>query len=207
MRLSWIRGRTMGTGLALLLLATGTWWAANRTLSNDEAIELPEKVCNGRISAKSLAPLVPTKGQKFSESAFTFDEAQEHGYCLLEAGGESASITYTAAPSNNLPRKWIQKRGRPAALGDQYGYVSAAGEVFIYLQCTTKSPAVEERLKSGVVISVSASTVHDDDLEEPNVQLRALAAFVAEAARDLHGWYGCDGPTLADGPVTIDWSK
>ncbi|WFB07903.1 hypothetical protein LRS74_13220 [Streptomyces sp. LX-29] len=197
----------MGTGLALLLLGAGTWWAADRKLSNDEAVELPKKVCNGRISAKSLTPLVPTKGKKLSESAFKFDEPQDHGYCLLEAGGESASITYTEAPSNDLPRKWIQKHGRPATLGDQYGYVSEAGEVFIYLQCTTKSQAVEERLKSGVVISASASTVDGDDLKGSNEQLRNLAEFVAQAARDLHGWYGCDGPTLADGPVTIDWSK
>ncbi|TGB08950.1 hypothetical protein [Streptomyces palmae] len=176
--------------------------------SGDEAIEIPARVCHGRISAESVPSLFPASGEKFREYLKNFDEAKESGSCHLWAGKEVIFVEYREAPFSESHRKKVQRFDTPVTLGDAWGYMTESGWIDLYLPCTTKSGAVESRLKVGAVaVTVHASVVVDTELNEANKKLQALAEFAAEAGRDLHGWYGCEGPKLADGPVSIDWSK
>jgi hypothetical protein len=209
---SWPRSRVLAVASILLLVGAGTWWVIATPLSEASRIKIPERVCNGRVAGHKLAPLLPAIGKKLEERTKYFDEPNANGnFCSLYAGdlysdAEHVSLDYSDGPSAHYRREWIHDMGIPATLGNDYGYISETGTIRLYIRCNS-DPHSPVGGDGRVVISASTSLLKDKELNKSNRLVQALAEFAAQAARDLHDWYGCKGPKPSHEPVFIDWSK
>ncbi|GAA1679032.1 hypothetical protein [Streptomyces yatensis] len=208
--LSSTRSRIIAAAAALLLICAGTWWAIDASQSSDEAIEIPEKVCDERVSGKSVTNLFPKKGDKFKEETYQFDARRNYGDCKLQAGGEKAGFSYIYRSGGKYPRKSIQSQGVRVSLGEAYGYMSKHnGAILLYIPCGTNA---EKDTGSRLLITAGASMVEQakesQQLNESMKEIGPLAAFTAQAARDMsRGWFKCPGSeSLPDGPVVIHWN-
>ncbi|MEV6133481.1 hypothetical protein AB0M05_42910 [Streptomyces violaceusniger] len=208
--LSSTRSRIIAAAAALLLIGAGTWWAVGASQSSDEAIKIPEKVCNERVSGKTIPNLLPKKGDEFKEETYQFDMRRNYGHCKLQAGGEDVGSSYIYRSGGKYPRKSIQSQGIPLSLGEAYGYASKRnGAISLYIPCGTNS---EKDTGARLIISVGASMVEQatesQQLNESTKEIRPLATFAAQAARDMsRGWFKCPGSeSLPDGPVVIHWN-
>ncbi|MEU5104563.1 hypothetical protein AB0H07_20070 [Streptomyces sp. NPDC021354] len=199
-------GRGITAALILLTAGTGAWWAIYDSHSDSDTTSFPETLCNHRISGDRAEPLLPNKGTKPQEDTYNFNAWTSLGHCIIKSGGETISVTYEDA----LGEKRAQRKEIPVSLGDAYGYMSPRGSIELYLSCKS----IPRSVSNTILIGTNASVVQDkleagSKLDESTSGLSSLAAFTAQAVRDLtQNWFRCPGADkLPDGPVTIHWDK
>ncbi|AEM81791.1 hypothetical protein Strvi_2058 [Streptomyces violaceusniger Tu 4113] len=119
-------------------------------------------------------------------------------------------FSYIYRSGGKYPRKSIQSQGIPVSLGEAYGYISKRNRaILLYIPCGTNS---EKDTGSRLLITAGASMVEQakesQQLNESAKEIRSLAEFTAQAARDMsRGWSKCpDSESLPDGPVVIHWN-
>ncbi|MEU8822777.1 hypothetical protein [Streptomyces sp. NPDC048636] len=200
------RGILLAAALALLVAGTGAWWmmASSRP---ENAIDVPERVCEDRISGHGVTPLLPSRGEEFEERETGFTIKSLGGSCRLEAGGEDVIVVYLYG-SGRYPRKHFPGETHKATLGEATGYLTREGEFSVYLPCTS---SLKENTR-GITIETSASIVRKaitsgGQLNKSTKGLKDLSTFTAQVIHDLaEDWYRCPGAgRLPDGPVAIHW--
>ncbi len=96
-------------------------------------------------------------------------------------------FSYIYRSGGKYPRKSIQSQGIPVSLGEAYGFISNRnGTMLLYIPCGDNS---EKDTGSRLLITASASVVkqakESRQLDESTKEVRALAVFTAQAARDM----------------------
>ncbi|MBC3992393.1 hypothetical protein H8N00_26655 [Streptomyces sp. AC563] len=223
-------GRLITAALAFSVLGTGAWWVITDPLADDDAINVPEKVCGNRFSGKPVASLLPTKGRQFEEratdrkvrapssvdlSGTRYNEDTlgrprvvigKQLFCTVKAGGEMVNVALSYFLGSTYPRGTFESHGVQLSLGDAYGYISMSHRFYLHVPCPTA------RDSQALTVEVDSSLIDEKVVNRPehirpnkhDAQLAALHADVArEAARN---WIKCpNADKLPEGPVKIQW--
>lgn len=203
-------GKIIVAALALALLSAGAWWVSTDRRSDDDALEIPSRVCLERIPGKSVAPLLPAKGPKLEEDTSGFSKPTPgfNGECVLKVGDEEVGVGFTRIPGNKYTRSHVQSRGTPVSLGDAYGTMTDKNRIRLYVPCPS-AQYPEDRL----IISTNADAAEQaDSFSRTTHKLttadNAYLAFTADVARTLsREWFKCPGAAeLQGGPVAVQWN-
>ncbi|GAA2372011.1 hypothetical protein GCM10010246_78070 [Streptomyces cuspidosporus] len=190
-----------------LALGPGIWWATHELRSDTQVANIPQRICHNRISSEKAAPLLPTKGSKYTEDADTFGGWSSLGTCEVKADDSAIYVAYQDALGH---KRNYHPKGIPVSLGKAHGSLTTEGAINLYVSCINTPRTVTKWLLIGANATVVDREVEaGKKLNRSTRGLRALTEFTAQAVRDLtQDWFKCPGADqLPDGPVTIHWDK
>ncbi|MEU3960021.1 hypothetical protein AB0F42_09395 [Streptomyces buecherae] len=189
-----------------LLISSGVWWVVTKYASDDNAIHIPPRVCDERISGESVSALLPKEGADFKEETRDLKQIRGHGECTLQAGGEDAFFSYIYVPGSTYPRDRVQLHGVPISLGEAYGYMAANHAMLLYVPCAGQKTTDRMLVKASSSLADQEAN-NSRDRAKPVTGDAKVAAFAADVARDLaRNWINCpNADKLPEGPVKIHW--
>ncbi|WP_326588277.1 hypothetical protein [Streptomyces sp. NBC_01294] len=191
------RGRLItALGAVAVLLAGGIWWWTNRV----PVVQVPDRVCGGAMSGKSVAAILPKKGGEYDEEFQPlFDPPREKltSWCSMKAANKSILASYSWTTSTSAPAEFLDGMGTPIQLGEAPGYMNAR-EAMLYLPCRDPSAVEFPRLE----VSVSRLAEREVDRQRDPA---LMAELVADAARYAAQQLNCEvAPRLPAGsPVMV----
>ncbi|WJV46490.1 hypothetical protein [Streptomyces flavofungini] len=208
MRKSW-----WGAGSAAVAVFVGV--AAWQLWPSDEtAVSVPARVCDGSLPAKAAAQILPKSGKRYFEyingtgfgTAFRSGEAPPT--CTFTGGGQRIRVEYNRhfnEPSLEImaaddARKRVRKESKSPgkvslSIGESYGYASSHGAALL-LDCRDDGD-------TGIIeVSVDARTDSSADSSDTKAFAELAAETLRMATRHV---YRCDNSTaLPAGPPTLD---
>ncbi|MFD4316645.1 hypothetical protein [Streptomyces sp. NPDC058548] len=202
------RGRLLAAlGLALATTAGVLWWQAAR---GPGAVEVPDRVCGGALSGRTVADVLPKRGEPFEESldADTADDSEE-GYdvwCRVAGGGESILAGYSWYRVSAVDRLMEKNPDGHIRLGPAKGLATTV-QARLFLPCRGAAPEGRGWLE--------VELMRWDDRSKPRAErvplvqrdedAARLTELTAEAARHLSGFLSCEGDPLPAGTPDMDW--
>ncbi|WP_158778698.1 hypothetical protein [Streptomyces cellulosae] len=116
--------------------------------SEEPAVAVPARVCDGALSGAAVRELLPEKGKPFAEwhsGAFnprSVDSKQRPGTCKVYGGGKSVRIDHSSYLQSTYSMKNVDRGASMAGniritLGKAIGYYKG-DTVFLFADCTGK---------------------------------------------------------------------
>ncbi|MFC9700696.1 hypothetical protein ACFTWD_08400 [Streptomyces sp. NPDC056943] len=196
------RGRAFAaTGLVLAVTAGVLWWRADRQQA-PAPVAVPQRVCDGSVSADSLGKLLPERGNPYQEY-LSEGPAQTHvsTWCTVHGGGATVTFFYVREMipdgfEQQLAKRLKRQENAPLTWGPVKGWGNDTG-AHLYVDCP------DEEL--GLVQQVHVEVGYSKPLEHRVDDVRAvLGQLVADGARYVAKGLKCKGAdNLPTGPATF----
>jgi hypothetical protein len=197
----WFRRPAVLADVAALLSLGGLagWFWAERA---DDAVRVPDRVCNGHISGRDAASLLPETGAQFAESSSeSVRPSRRSGrWCGLNAGSASVLFSYTqdrAYTADAGAQRARASGDRLIELGPAKGVVRG-NNASLYLTCRHSAPRSDQH--RGLKVDVDYYPPSQGPVSGDDAKLR-LVELAAESMRHVAGELGCDNTAeLPDKP-------
>ncbi|MFD3995391.1 hypothetical protein [Streptomyces sp. NPDC058583] len=201
--ISRLRGRALAATVLVLAVTAGGlfWWRAGKQ-STPTPVAVPQRVCDGSVSADSLGKLLPEYGNPYQEYLSEGpDQSRVSTWCTVHGGGATVTFFYVREMipdgfEEQLAKRLKRKENAPLTWGPAKGWGNDTG-AHLYVDCP------DEEL--GLVQQVHVEVGYSKPLEHRVDEVRAvLGRLVADGARYVAKGLQCEGADrLPAGPAVF----